>query len=309
MTSNKNLPELTIQNLLDAGAHFGHQKFRRNPKMESYIYDTVDNIDRIDLSITLPLFNLALNNIYDVIARNGKVLFVCTKMQVKDVVAEYAEKCGQYYVTNKWSGGTLTNWNTIYHKSIKELDSLEKRLNDPIKLEDLTKKEILKLTKKKDKLERLFGGIKTMRGKPDLMIVIDINKEKTAIKEALKLKIPIVAFVDTNCNPDNVDYLIPANDDAIRSIKFYCKILSDTILLAMQEALAKSGIDVNLENANLPDKKRNAKPQKSTNRFSANQEMANKMKKEAANNKQEDISKNNANTSDNSKENIEQKSQ
>jgi len=239
------LPTTTISELLDAGVHFGHKKARWNPKMAPYIYGVKDDTHIIDLQQTVGLVQVALNVIYETVKKNGKVLFVSTKIQARDILAEYAEKCGQYYVNYRWLGGMLTNWGTI-SRSIKKLDNLEKTLNDQEDLETYTKKEILDFTRKRDKLLESLGGIRNIGEKPDLIVVIDTNKEHLAIKEAIKLGIPIVAVVDTNSDPDNINYPIPGNDDAIRSIRLYCTLFSDAVLAGIQEALSASGVDLGM---------------------------------------------------------------
>jgi small subunit ribosomal protein S2 len=237
------LPKVTIKELLDAGVHFGHKKERWNPKMAPYIYGIRDGIHIIDLQQTAALMQSVLNLIYEIAKKNGKILFVSTKIQASDIVAEYAEKCGQYYVNHRWLGGMLTNWVTI-SRSIKKLDNLEKTLNDEEECENYTKKEILNLTRKKDKLLKSLGGIRNIAGKPHLIVVIDTNKEHLAIQEAVKLNIPIAAIVDTNSNPDDIDYPMPGNDDAIRSIRLYCSLFADAALAGMEEGLVESGVDI-----------------------------------------------------------------
>lgn len=238
-----NLPSVGVSDLLDAGIHFGHKASRWNPKMAPYIYGTRDDIHIIDLQQTLPLLNIALNKIYETVKNNGKVLFVGSKVQASELIAEYAEKCGQFYVNHRWLGGMLTNWVTV-SKSIKKLDRIEKTLSDPELNLRYTKKEILDLTRKKDRLMRSFSGIRKIGGKPDLIVIIDSNKEHLAILEAKCLNIPIAAVVDTNSDPDSIDFPIPGNDDAIRSIKLYCKLFADAALAGIEDALSDSGVDV-----------------------------------------------------------------
>lgn len=238
-----NLPKVSIKDLLDAAVHFGHKTSRWNPKMAPYIYGARDGIHIIDLNQTAGLLTSALKTVYEVAKRNGRVLFVGTKIQATDIIAQYAEKCGQYYVNHRWLGGMLTNWGTV-SKSIKRLEAMEESIaqeeNDPT----LTKKELLELTRKKDKLVKAFGGIRNMGGKPDIMIIIDTNKEHIARSEADKLGIPIVAILDTNSDPDNIAYPVPGNDDAIRSITYYCEIFANTILAGLEESLSASGVDI-----------------------------------------------------------------
>ena len=237
-----NLPKVSVGDLLDAGIHFGHKASRWNPKMAPYIYGVRDDIHIIDLQQTVPLMKLALQKIYETVKNNGKVLFVSGKVQATDLVAEYAEKCGQFYVNNRWLGGTLTNWGTI-SKSIKKLNNIEKILEDEEQVANFTKKEILDFTRKRTKLLKSLAGIRNIGGRPDLIVVIDTNREHLAISEAVKLNVPIVAVVDSNSDPDNVDYPIPGNDDAIRSIRLYCNLFAEAALAGIQDALTDSGAD------------------------------------------------------------------
>ncbi|MCC8371270.1 MAG: 30S ribosomal protein S2 [Rickettsia endosymbiont of Pseudomimeciton antennatum] len=237
------LKAVNVRELLDAGVHFGHKTSRWNPKMAPYIYGVRDDIHVIDLQQTAALMQMALNVIYETVKKNGKILFVSTKVQASDIIAEYTEKCGQYYVNHRWLGGMLTNWGTI-SASIKTLDNLEKILENEEEYSVYTKKEILEMTRKKDKLLKSLGGIRHIGTKPNLLVVIDTNKEHLAIQEAVKLGIPIIAIVDTNSNPDNIDYPVPGNDDAIRSIRLYCSLFADAVLAGIEEALAVSGVDL-----------------------------------------------------------------
>lgn len=237
------LPQIAISDLLEAGVHFGHKTSRWNPKMAPYIYGVKDDIHVIDLKQTAGLLNVALNAIYNVVRNHGRVLFVGTKIQASDIIAEYAEKCGQYYVNHRWLGGMMTNWGTV-SQSIKTLESLEKILNDEETSETHTKKEILDISRKKDKLEKSFGGIRNMGGQPDIIILIDTNKEHIARKEAKVLHIPIVAIVDSNSDPDNIEYPIPGNDDAIRSITYYCNAFANAVLAGIEDSLTASGVDL-----------------------------------------------------------------
>lgn len=243
--SKSNLPKVSVGDLLDAGIHFGHKTSRWNPKMAPYIYGVRDDIHIIDLQQTVPLMQIALQKIYETVKNNGKVLFVSGKVQATDLIAEYAEKCGQFYVNNRWLGGMLTNWGTI-SKSIKKLNNIEKILEDEEQIASFTKKEILDLTRKRIKLLKSLAGIRNIGGRPDLIVVIDTNREHLAISEAVKLNVPIVAVVDSNSNPDNVDYPIPGNDDAIRSIRLYCSLFADAALAGIQDALTDSGADAGL---------------------------------------------------------------
>lgn len=240
-----NLPKVSVAELLDAGVHFGHKTSRWNPKMAPYIYGARDNVHIIDLQQSAALMGIALQKIYETVKNNGKVLFVSSKVQATDLVAEYAEKCGQFYVNNRWLGGMLTNWSTI-SKSIKKLENIEKILDDEEAVAGYTKKEILDYTRKKEKLLKSLSGIRKIGGRPDLLVVIDTNREHLAISEAVKLGVPIVAVVDSNSDPDNIDYPVPGNDDAIRSIRLYCSLFADAALAGIQDALVDSGVDVGL---------------------------------------------------------------
>jgi small subunit ribosomal protein S2 len=237
------IPSVSVNDLLDAGVHFGHKSARWNPKMAPYIYGIRDDIHIIDLRQTVGLLKNALNTIYEVARKNGKILFVSTKIQASDLIAEYSEKCGQYYVNHRWLGGILTNWDTI-SRSIKKLEGYEKTLADEELLLSYTKKETLTLNRKKDKLLRAIGGIRAMGGRPDLIVIIDTNKEHIAIEESVKLGIPIVAVVDTNSDPDRISYPIPGNDDAIRSIRLYCDLFCNAILAGIEDGLSDSGVDI-----------------------------------------------------------------
>ncbi len=237
------LPNVKITTLLDAGVHFGHKAYRWNSKMEPYLYGTKDGVHIIDLQQTVPLMYIALKKIYETVKNNGKVLFVGTKIQASDIISEYAEKCGQYYVNHRWLGGMLTNWRTIL-RSVERLSEIEKTLEINNETDSYTKKEILNLTRNKDKLMKSLGGIRHIGNRPDLLIVIDTNREHLAIAEAKKLGIPIIAVVDSNSNPDGIDFPIPGNDDAIRSIKLYCELFSGAALAGIDEALAASGVDI-----------------------------------------------------------------
>jgi small subunit ribosomal protein S2 len=222
------LPEFSMRQLLEAGAHFGHQTHRWNPKMERYIFGSRSNIHIIDLSQTMPLLHQALVKVRDVAASGGRVLFVGTKRQASEPVATSAKRCAQYYVNHRWLGGTLTNWRTI-SGSIARLRELEAVLENP-ESSGRPKKELLQLTRERDKLELSLGGIKDMGGIPDLMFVIDTNKEAIAIQEARKLNIPVVAILDTNCDPIGISYPIPGNDDAARALQLYCDLVADAVL-------------------------------------------------------------------------------
>ena len=235
------LPDFSMRQLLEAGAHFGHQTHRWNPKMERYIFGSRSNIHIIDLSQSIPLLHQALVKVREVAAGGGRVLFVGTKRQASDPVSQAARRCAQYYVNHRWLGGTLTNWRTV-SGSISRLRELEAVLGAGEGTR--TKKELLQLTRERDKLELSLGGIKDMGGIPDLMFVIDTNKEAIAILEARKLGIPVVAILDTNCNPDGINYPIPGNDDAARAIQLYCDLLADSVLDGLAAGAVASGVDL-----------------------------------------------------------------
>ena len=236
------LPEFTMRQLLEAGAHFGHQTHRWNPKMDRYIFGSRANIHIIDLSQTMPLLHQALLKVREVAAGGGRVLFVGTKRQASDPVAIAAKRCAQYYVNHRWLGGTLTNWRTI-SLSIARLRELEGLLDNEGG-QGRTKKELLQLTREREKLELSLGGIKDMGGIPDLMFVIDTNKEAIAIQEARKLNIPVVAILDTNCDPEGVAYPIPGNDDAARALQLYCDLIADSVLDGLAAGQASLGVDL-----------------------------------------------------------------
>ena len=229
------IPNVTIQQLLEAGVHLGHKTLRWNPKMKKYIFGKRDSIHIIDLTQTLELTKIALEKVYDTIANNGKILFVSTKKQASEAIAEVAKDTNQYFVNYRWLGGMLTNWGTISN-SIKKLKKLETDL--VAENRGFTKKELLKMSVKKDKLQRSLGGISEMKKIPDLVFVIDTNYESLAIQESVKLGIPIIAILDSNSNPDGIDYPIPGNDDARRSIDLYCNLLKDTINAAKKVAVS-----------------------------------------------------------------------
>ena len=235
------LPDVSMRSLLEAGAHFGHQTHRWNPKMDRYIFGSRANIHIIDLSQTMPLLHQALLKVREVAAGGGRVLFVGTKRQASDPVAIAAKRCAQYYVNHRWLGGTLTNWRTI-SGSIARLRELEGVLDG--ESQGRTKKELLQLTREREKLELSLGGIKDMGGIPDLMFVIDTNKEAIAIQEARKLNIPVVAILDTNCDPDGVTYPIPGNDDAARALQLYCDLIADSVLDGLAAGQASLGVDL-----------------------------------------------------------------
>jgi len=227
------IPNVTIQQLLEAGVHLGHKTLRWNPKMKKYIFGKRDSIHIIDLTQTLELTKVALEKVYETIANNGKILFVSTKKQASEAIAEVAKETDQYFVNYRWLGGMLTNWGTISN-SIKKLKKLETDL--AAENRGFTKKELLKMSVKKDKLQRSLGGIAEMKKVPDLVFVIDTNYESLAIAEAAKLGIPIIAILDSNSNPDKIDHPIPGNDDARRAIDLYCNLIKETINSAKSSA-------------------------------------------------------------------------
>ncbi len=235
------LPEFTMRQLLEAGVHFGHQTHRWNPKMGQYIFGVRNNIHIIDLAQSVPLLHQALLAVRNTVASGGRVLFVGTKRQASEPISDAAQRCAQYYINHRWLGGTLTNWKTISN-SIKQLRTLEETLSAEVV--GRTKKELLQLTREKDKLERALGGIKDMGGLPDLMFVIDTNKEAIAIREASKLGIPVVAVLDTNCDPDGITYPIPGNDDASRAISLYCDLMARSVIDGISESAQAGGADI-----------------------------------------------------------------
>ncbi|MTD93410.1 30S ribosomal protein S2 [Hyphomicrobium sp. xq] len=246
------LPAFNMRQLLEAGVHFGHQSHRWNPKMAPFIYGARNNIHIIDLTQTTPMLHQALVKISDTVASGGRVLYVATKRQASDSIADSAKRSAQYFINHRWFGGTLTNWKTI-SQSIRRLRQLDDILADP---QGRTKKEILTLTREREKLNQALGGIKDMGGTPDLLFVIDTNKESIAIQEAKKLGIPIVAIVDTNCDPDGIDYPIPGNDDAGRAITLYCDLIARAALDGLERSQTSAGVDVGASEAppgeNLP---------------------------------------------------------
>ena len=236
------LPTFTLRQLVEAGVHFGHHARRWNPQMAPYIYGKKDNVHIIDLQKTYPMLYAALAVARDVAAKGGKVLFVATKRQAQDIVKESAERCGQYYVNYRWLGGMLTNWKTV-NKSINRLVKLNE-MEEKNAYDGYTKKEMQNIRKEQEKLALSLDGIKNMGGQPDLLFVIDTPKESLAIKEARKLGIPVIGITDTNANPNDVDYPVPGNDDAIRAIQLYCELVSSAILDGMQAEIAAQGVKV-----------------------------------------------------------------
>ncbi len=235
------LPDFSLRQLLEAGVHFGHQTQRWNPRMAPYIYGDKNGIHIFDLTQTLPLLDAALNAVRDTVAKGGRVLFVGTKRQAQGPVADAAERCAQYYMNHRWLGGTLTNWKTVSN-SIKRLKDIDEAMEGGI--EGLTKKERLGMERDQSKLQASLGGIREMGGVPDLLVVIDVNKEDLAIAEAKKLGIPVVAIVDSNCSPDGIDYIIPGNDDASRAISLYCDLIARAALDGMSAQLGAAGVDL-----------------------------------------------------------------
>lgn len=238
------MPNISMRQLLEAGVHFGHHSRRWNPKMKNYIFGVRNGIHIIDLQKSLPMFDQGLSVLRDVAAEGGRILFVGTKRQARDKVAEAAKKCGQYYVNQRWLGGMMTNWKTISH-SINRLAEIEEILAQ--EETGLTKKELLQLSREQDKLESSIGGIRGMGGLPDALFIIDTNKEDIAVAEAKKLNIPTVAIIDTNSDPGVVDYPMPGNDDAMRAIDLYCDLAASAILDGIQAELAQSGKDLGAE--------------------------------------------------------------
>ncbi|MBI1868697.1 MAG: 30S ribosomal protein S2 [Methylocystis sp.] len=235
------LPDFTMRGLLEAGAHFGHQSHRWNPKMAPYIFGARNNIHIIDLAQTVPLLHQALIAVADTVAKGGRLLFVGTKRQAQDQIADAAKRCAQYYINSRWLGGTLTNWKTI-SGSIARLRKLDEQLSAGA--QGVTKKERLMLSRERDKLEKALGGIKDMGGTPDLIFVIDTNKEALAIKEAARLRIPVVAILDTNCDPTGVTHPVPGNDDAGRAIALYCDLVAKAAIDGISRGQGLQGVDL-----------------------------------------------------------------
>ncbi|MBV8939463.1 MAG: 30S ribosomal protein S2 [Alphaproteobacteria bacterium] len=234
-------PSFSMRELIEAGVHFGHKTKRWNPRMAPFLYGVRNDIHIIDLGKTAPLLKAALSAVRDTTAANGRLLFVGTKRQASDPVAEAAKRCGQYYINQRWLGGLLTNWSTIQN-SIRTLKRLEEQLSQPEL--GFTKKELLTMTRLRDKLESSLGGIKDMGGLPDMLFIIDVVKEDLAVKEAQKLGIPVVAIVDSNASPEGITYPIPGNDDSTRALRLYCQLISDAALAGIQQSLSASGGDL-----------------------------------------------------------------
>ena len=240
------MPSFTMRQLLEAGVHFGHTTRRWNPKMRPYIFGERNNVHIIDLEQTVPMLHQALEAVRDVAAGGGRVLFVGTKRQAAEVISDAAARCGQYFVNHRWLGGMLTNWKTISN-SIKRLKELEEQLGQ--ETVGLTKKELLGLQRERDKLNRSLGGIKEMAGLPDILFVIDTNKESIAIHEATKLNIPVIAVVDSNCDPEGVTYPVPGNDDAMRAINLYCNLVSGAVIEGLQQEFIGTDLPEGAEGA------------------------------------------------------------
>lgn len=235
------MPEVSLRQLLESGVHFGHNTRRWNPRMAPYLFGVRNQVHIIDLQQTVPMLERALREIRNVTAGGGRVLFVGTKRAAADHVAEAAKRCGQYYVNHRWLGGMLTNWKTITN-SIRKLRQMEETVSG--EGQGLTKKEVLNLSRERDKLDRALGGIKEMGGLPDILFIIDTNKEKLAVEEATKLGIPVVAVLDSNSDPVGVTYPIPGNDDAIRAITLYCDLVAGAVLDGISAEMAASGADL-----------------------------------------------------------------
>ena len=233
-----NFENVTIKNLMEAGAHFGHKASFWNPKMVSYIYGTSETKTHIiDLQKTVPMFRAALAFICDVASKGGRILFVGTKMQAADIIASEAKRCSHYYINHRWLGGMLTNWKTV-SSSIAKMSHYQNMLNNDSSL--YTKKELLGFSRNLEKLNRSFGGISEIGGKPDVLFIVDVKKEQIAVKEANALKVPVVGVVDTNSNPNNIDYPIPGNDDSTRAIQYYCRMVSDAVLKGIEIEMSSS---------------------------------------------------------------------
>ena len=244
------IPDFTMRQLLEAGVHFGHHTRRWNPKMAPYIFGVRNGVHIINLEETVPMMGRALQALRDVAAGGGRVLFVGTKRQAQEPVADAAKRCGQYFVNHRWLGGMLTNFKTV-SASIKRLNTLDEKIAEADS--GLTKREVLEMSRDRDKLERALGGIKEMGGLPDILFVIDTNKEAIAVQEANRLKIPVVAVLDSNSSPDGITYPIPGNDDAMRAVHLYCDLAAGAVLDGLQAEMAASGVDVGAAAQPLPE--------------------------------------------------------
>jgi small subunit ribosomal protein S2 len=253
------LPDYSMRQLLEAGVHFGHQAHRWNPKMAEYIFGVRNNIHIIDLAQSVPMLHRALQAVSDTVAKGGRILFVGTKRQAQDSIADAAKRCAQYYVNSRWLGGTLTNWKTI-SQSINRLRKLDEMLGSG-EAQAYTKKERLTLQRERDKLNRALGGIKDMGGLPDLLFVIDTNKEDIAIKEARRLGVPVAAVVDTNCDPDGITYVVPGNDDASRAVNLYCDLVAKAAIDGISRAQGEMGVDAGAAPEPVPEELPAAAPE------------------------------------------------
>jgi small subunit ribosomal protein S2 len=234
------MPSFTMRQLLEAGLHYGHTTRRWNPKMAPYIFGERNKIHILNLELTMPMLQRAVQAVRDTVASGGRVLFVGTKPQASEKVKETAKRCGQYYVNHRWLGGMLTNWKTV-NQSIKRLKEMEEELSSPGRL---TKKEILSRQRERNKLELVIGGVREMGGLPDILFIIDTNKEDISIKEANRLGIPVVAVLDSNSDPEGITYPIPGNDDALRAISLYCDLMAEAVLDGLQAEMRSAGIDL-----------------------------------------------------------------
>ncbi len=260
------IPNVTIEQLLEAGVHLGHKTLRWNPKMKKYIFGKRDSIHIIDLTQTIELINTALEKVYSTITNGGKILFISTKKQASESIAELAKNTNQYFVNHRWLGGMLTNWGTISN-SIKKLNKINLDLSSENR--GFTKKELLKMSGQKDKLQKSLGGITDMKKLPNLVFIIDTNYESLAIKESIKLRIPIIAILDTNSNPEGIDYPIPGNDDARRSIDLYCNLLKETIINAKKDIpdeVEKKEVNKKLNDVKIENNSLTTTPEKSSDK-------------------------------------------
>ena len=262
-----NLPKVKIEDLLEAGVHFGHNVRRWNPKMENYIFGVRNDIHIFDLRVTLDALNSALVKIHETVSKSGKILFVGTKKQCAETVKELAQTSNNFFVNKRWLGGTLTNWKTISN-SINRLNDLESTINDPAFTNSVSKKELLERSREKDKLQLNLGGIKDLNGKPDLIVILDVIKDRLAVLEAKKLNIPIIGIVDTNADPELIDYVIPGNDDAIRSINLYAELFRATIEDALKYRDIKEEKPIEEKNSKLPKNEKN-----NVNKIDSDQEL------------------------------------
>lgn len=234
-------PNFTMRELMEAGVHFGHRTKRWNPKMAPFLFGIRNDIHIIDLQQTVPMLQRALKLVNEVVANNGRVLFVGTKRQAQETVAESAKRCGQYFVNHRWLGGMLTNWKTI-SMSIRRMREIEERLEGNTK--GLTKNEILQMQRERDKLNLVLGGIRDMGGLPSVVFVVDVNEEDIAVKEANKLGIPVIGILDSNSDPDGITLPIPGNDDSSRALQLYCRLISDAALAGIEQEMMRSGVDI-----------------------------------------------------------------